>query len=189
MNGQSDPQASKNKRSFDNIALIGYRAAGKSTLAQALADAASMPLCSSDRLAVEQAGMPIADLVAQRGWPAFRRIEERIVKSLARRRGIVIDCGGGTAALPEAMHALAATSLIVHIDAEIEIIRMRLRAAPRPLLAAANVDDDIASTYEVRQALYRRWADIRVDSSHSTAAELAAAVRRSFSQFQAAYER
>ncbi len=189
MSGQTETGGTSATRSFENIALIGYRAAGKSTLALALAERTGMPLFSSDRMIVEGTGTTIADMVALRGWPQFRRREERVLKTLARRTGIVIDCGGGAAALPEAMQALARSSLIVHVDTRIEIIRARLRAAPRPLLAAANVDDDIASTYEVRQALYRRWADVRVDSSHSAAEVVAETVWRSFSQFQAAYER
>ncbi len=189
MNGQTENPEKGDIRSFENIALIGYRAAGKTTLARALAELSDMPLFSSDELIVEGAGMPIADLLALHGWPHFRRREERVLQTLARRSGIVIDCGGGAATLPESMQALARSSLIVHVDAQIEIIRSRLHAAPRPLLAAANVDDDIASTYEVRQALYRRWADVRVDSSNSTAEALAESVWRSFSQFQAVYER
>ncbi len=174
------------RKTVDKIVLIGYRGAGKSTIARELSRQSGLESISTDELICEQVKMSIEDFVESNGWPAFRRIEEELVDKVCRRRNVIVDCGGGVVSSANSMSCLASRGLMVHVFADMETIRERLRNAPRPLLAAANLDDDISSTFASRNVLYQRWADIRVNTHNETATDLAHSIYRRFSQMQIA---
>ena len=57
------------------IILIGYRAAGKSTVGRRLSRKLGVPFVDADQLVEKTAGMSIAEMVALKGWQEFRRRE------------------------------------------------------------------------------------------------------------------
>ncbi len=79
-----------------SIALIGPRGAGKSKLARRLHKLCGHPAFSTDTLlSYENGGLPIAEIVKNRGWSGFRDLEYEILKKIAAMPQIIIDCGGG----------------------------------------------------------------------------------------------
>ena len=62
-----------------NVVLVGYRGTGKSVVARLLGNALGLQVVSLDAKLVEEAGKPIPEVVAERGWPGFRDLEEEIV--------------------------------------------------------------------------------------------------------------
>jgi shikimate kinase len=126
-----------------NIALIGFRGAGKTAVSTALAETLGSARYSTDEETTARAGAEsVADIVRERGWAEFRRLESECVRALAAAQdGRVIDCGGGVVENPDNLRALAATSLVVWIYAELDDVLQRLFAEPlhnqRPLLGAS----------------------------------------------------
>lgn len=81
-----------------NLALIGGRGCGKSSIARRLArDNRNFLLLSLDILVrYEMGGRPIPEIVEREGWEGFRNVEFRVLKrALAFERGALLDCGGG----------------------------------------------------------------------------------------------
>ncbi len=87
----------KIKRSIKkNIALIGARGIGKSSLSKLLAFETHLNLFSVDDLVrYENQGKSIEQLVNERGWAYFRQAEYQVLEKLKHLPTIIIDCGGG----------------------------------------------------------------------------------------------
>ena len=71
----------------NKIILVGYRATGKTTVAQALADRWSFGWVDLDVWIEEYAGTSIAEIFAKRGEPFFRDLEAQVVAVDAREIG------------------------------------------------------------------------------------------------------
>ncbi|MCX5648587.1 MAG: shikimate kinase II, partial [Planctomycetota bacterium] len=66
-----------------NIILIGYRCTGKTTIGEILAEKLGWPLVDTDTLVQERAGWSIKEIVAEEGWPDFRRRERETIADVA----------------------------------------------------------------------------------------------------------
>ena len=71
-----------------NIALIGFRATGKSTVGKILAGDLGMIFIDTDSRLVSEAGLDIAAWVQRDGWEAFRNAEARLLDLLSSREGL-----------------------------------------------------------------------------------------------------
>ena len=81
-----------------NLALIGGRGCGKTSLAKRIArDNRNFTLLSLDVLIrTEMGGLGIPEIVEQEGWGGFREIEFRVLqRAAAFENGALLDCGGG----------------------------------------------------------------------------------------------
>ncbi|HMV44111.1 MAG TPA: shikimate kinase [Leptospiraceae bacterium] len=81
-----------------NIALIGPRGVGKSKVSRKLSKLLSMPIVSTDMIAVYEAGgISIAEQIKKENgkWNNFRKLEFKILENLSKSRNIILDCGGG----------------------------------------------------------------------------------------------
>ena len=85
-----------NKLDF-NIFLIGFMGSGKSTIAKQLKKELDMELVEMDQRIVDEQGMSINDIFAQKGEEAFRDIESQLVVDLGNQEASIISCGGGGA--------------------------------------------------------------------------------------------
>jgi shikimate kinase len=158
------------------LVLIGFRGAGKSTLAAELASRLTMEMISTDVEIERRTGTRIADFVVQNGWEEFRRIEGEVIAALPRER-VIIDCGGGVIEHPDNMRRLRENALIVWVDADVEDIITRLTGdnnAHRPLLSASSgvsMAEDTRSNYARRKPLYEQWCGVYVNTSQNSLEE------------------
>ena len=121
------------------IFLYGPPASGKSTLAQALADALHFRALDTDQMIVEKAGCPISEIFAKEGELHFRGLEsETLLEAIemSRKEPCVVALGGGTL-LRDANRAACENGgavLCLETPSEAELSR-RLGLAPgtRPL--------------------------------------------------------
>ncbi len=168
----------KNGADAGRIVLIGYRAAGKTSLAQRLSALLNWEHLETDALIEAACGLPIAAFVKERGWEAFRSRERDIVRELHDRRRVIIDCGGG---LPEdecSMRLLAEGAAVIWVTAPADTIVGRLRASPhgRPALRGVEWERDVELTFAARQAVYERYAHLQVSTLLQSPDALARAI-------------
>ena len=81
-----------------NIALIGPRGVGKSKVSRKLSKVLSMPVVSTDMIAVYEAGgISIPEQIKRDNgkWNNFRKLEIQILEKLSKSKNIILDCGGG----------------------------------------------------------------------------------------------
>jgi shikimate kinase len=82
----------------------------------------------------------------------------------------IIDCGGGVVENVKNIEILMTKSVVIWVDASIDIIYQRLsRKTDRPFLVSNDLLKDIKTTYFKRRPLYQKYCDIIVDNSKGEA--------------------
>ncbi len=153
------------------VTLIGYRGTGKSTVAARLAARLGCPWHDADDALEAVVGMSIATLVRERGEPAFRDEEERMLLGLLDRDRCILSTGGGVVLRDSNRAALGAKGgLVVWLTAPADVIRRRLAADPatatrRPGLTGADPLAEVDSALERRAPLYGECAALTVDTA------------------------
>jgi shikimate kinase len=153
----------------DKIYLVGFMAAGKTTLAQALARKLGWRAEDVDLLIEVRERRTVAEIFAREGEPYFRSIERQVIWSLLPLRHTVIATGGGTFIDPENRAAINADGVSVWVDVPFEALLNRIPADGRRPLANDRVQ--MALLYESRRLAYQQ-AHIHLDSSLSRPEEL-----------------
>ena len=120
-------------------------AAGKSTVARAVADRLKWRAEDVDELIEARERRPIADIFAKSGEPYFRATERDILKLLLPLRHIVVATGGGTFMDPENRAAINLDGVSVWLDVPFEELLARIEA----LLRRGREQRQRASTLQV----------------------------------------
>jgi shikimate kinase len=147
-----------------NLALIGYRGTGKTTVAQALAERLQRPWLDADVELERQAGETIKEIFARGGEAAFRDLEQAIVAELTARHNVVIAFGGGAILRAENRSAIKSRCRTAWLTAPPQEILARTAADPstterRPNLTTGGGLEEIEQLLAVREPLYRECAD------------------------------
>ena len=120
----------------DKIYLVGFMAAGKTTVARALADKLGWRAEDVDELIEARERRPVADIFARSGEPYFRAIEREILRLLLPLRHVVVATGGGTFVDLENRAAIMRDGLAVWLDVPLPEVLARVPADGRRPLAA-----------------------------------------------------
>jgi shikimate kinase/3-dehydroquinate synthase len=141
--------------------LVGFMAAGKTTVGRLLAQATSRRFIDLDDVIAERGGISVPELVA-RDESEFRRLEAETLEAvIADGNDCVIATGGGCAAFGDNMTKMRAAGFVVALDVDLDTARARAAGGPeRPLLAQ---QDRVAKLVVERAPAYRR-AHVVVDT-------------------------
>jgi len=145
----------------DKIYLVGFMAAGKTTVARALAERLGWRAEDIDELIEARERRTVAEIFARSGEPYFRGLERDILKLLLPLRHVVVATGGGTFMDPENRTAINMDGLSVWLDVPLEELVARLPADGRRPLAADRAQ--MERLFAVRQVAYAS-AQYRVDA-------------------------
>jgi shikimate kinase len=135
-----------------HVALVGFMAAGKSTIGRRLARELGCAFYDTDVLIVRAHGT-VATIFADEGEAAFRRYErEAIVQVLSNGEGSVVALGGGalTSAENRALLAVHAHRVFLKASPEQILARVQRNRKRRPLLGARPTLDCIRELYDAR---------------------------------------
>ncbi len=142
--------------------LVGPPGAGKSTIGRRLARELGVEFYDTDAAIEAAAGRSIAEIFTGDGEPAFREIEERIVREAVGTRSGVVALGGG-AVLSARTRAALRGHTVVYLEIGIaEGLRRTGTNISRPLLAGADPAAKYRALMRRRQPLYRQVATIRM---------------------------
>ena len=145
----------------DKIYLVGFMAAGKTTVARALAERLGWRAEDIDELIEARERRTVADIFARSGEPYFRTIERDILRLLLPLRHIVVATGGGTFMDPDNRVAINMDGVSVWLDVPLDELVARLPADGRRPLAADRAQ--MERLYAMRQAAYAD-AQIHIDA-------------------------
>lgn len=145
----------------DKIYLVGFMAAGKTTVARALAERLGWRVEDIDELIEARERRSVAEIFARNGEPYFRALERDILKLLLPLRHVVVATGGGTFMDPENRTAINLDGVSVWLDVPLEELVARLPADGRRPLAADRAQ--MERLFAVRQVAYAS-AQYRVDA-------------------------
>lgn len=147
---------------IDKIYLVGFMAAGKTTVARAIARRLRWRAEDVDELIEARERLTVADIFARHGEPHFRALEREILHLLLPLRHTVVATGGGTFMDPESQQAIQLDGTSVWLDVPLETIVARLPSDGRRPLSADRLQ--MERLFMMRQAAYAR-AHLRVDAS------------------------
>jgi len=157
----------------DNIILIGFMGAGKSTVGKLLARRLKREFIDVDSVIEEIMGMDIGQIFSKYGERYFRLVESKVVKEVLKGNGRVVACGGGVVLMADNIKALKQGGVVIYLRVNADEIYKRLsKVANRPLL---NVKDRLSRIKELlrrREPLYLKAADIIVDAGGKSPEEL-----------------
>jgi len=164
-----------------NLTLIGYRATGKTTLAQLLAERLGWDWIDADVEIERRAGKTITRIFAEDGEPAFRDLEAEVIADLCGRERLVLAAGGGAPLREESRRAMRSAGKVIWLTAEPETIHLRMTGDPtnpdrRPNLTDRGPLDEILQLLKRREPIYRESADLQVDTEGKTPEQLTAEI-------------
>lgn len=154
----------------DKIYLVGFMAAGKTTVARALSARLGWRVEDVDELIEARERRTVADIFARQGEPFFRSVEREILKLLLPLRHVVVATGGGTFMDADNRAAMQLDGLTVWLDVPFEEVIARLPADGRRPLAADRAQ--LERLYNMRQIAYAH-AHLRVEARGARPEEIA----------------
>lgn len=159
------------------IALTGFMGAGKSTVGRSLAYSLGWRFLDLDTLIEGRSGDSIPNLFRTLGEPAFRRQESLALVHALGQSNLVIALGGGAPETLANRLLLEQTpgTRTVFLTGPFRVLfdRCMLQAAAGALLRPNLQDPLLAeSRFHSRQVLYRRLANLTVDTSSLSPAEV-----------------
>lgn len=149
----------------NHVALVGFMAAGKSTIGKRVARKVHMPFLDIDDLIVQGHG-PIEMIFHTQGEPAFRRYErETIARALSDEPAVLALGGGALGCSPtRALLSKCAYRIFIKVSPERILGRLRRARRVRPLLGPAPSRSQIEDLYTSRLPLYAS-ADFTVEAT------------------------
>ena len=145
----------------DKVYLVGFMAAGKTTLARALAKRLDWEAVDIDELIEARERQTVADIFARRGEPYFRTVERAVLAEQLERRNVVVATGGGTFADVQNRAAINSDGVSVWLDAPLDRLIARIPADGRRPLAADRAS--LERLYDQRRSFYEH-AHMRLDA-------------------------
>ena len=159
------------------IFLIGFMAAGKSTVGRVLADRLGFDLVDTDIVIEERMGKPLAEVVATRGEEFFRSLESALLDEIIASDSsvnIVVACGGGMPCFGDNMAKMLTHGTVIYLQSSEEALFDRLLANKQHRFLICNKNADELSEYiRTTLALRSRYyckADLIV-ANNGTAAD------------------
>lgn len=153
-----------------NIALIGYRATGKTTVAKELANRLSgWNWVDADVEIERSAGKSIAQIFQDSGESGFRDLESTVTAELLLRPKTIIATGGGVVIRLENRELLKRSAFVVWLKASPDTIFKRMysdetTATRRPALTDNDPYAEIVKMLNLRNLWYEQTAAVSVDT-------------------------
>lgn len=171
---------------FQRLVLTGFMGSGKTTIGRIVAARLGWRFLDLDEIIEQQNGRKVADIFAESGEAAFRRLEAAALDASLRETSVVVALGGGALETPANRDLLASSlhTMTVLLSAPFDVLYGRCvrqnaaaiaSGAPvRPLLGNR---ESAASRLARRETTYRAVARLVIDSSKQTPEETAEALQ------------
>lgn len=149
-----------------NIFLVGLMGAGKTTVGKLLARRLNKSFVDADHELEKRTGASVPLIFELEGEVGFRRREALLLKELVLRQNIVLATGGGVILAAENRRLLSDHGIVIYLNTKVPELWQRTRHdKKRPLLRTSNPRAKLEELFCERDPLYRKIADVIVDSS------------------------
>ena len=159
------------------IFLVGFMGAGKSTVGPILARDLGEDFVDLDCRIELATGSTIAELFDERGEEGFRVAERDALERAISEAPAVVACGGGivTDELSRGVLTHGGDVVYLAVTAHEALARVHDQLETRPLLQGAD-PAGAAALLGLRERLYKKVADLTVDTVGRTPDEIAATI-------------
>jgi len=170
----------------ENIVLVGFMGSGKTSIGKRVAKQLGFQFIDTDQVIVDRAGLPISDIFARDGEPAFRDLETSAIISIGHLKRCVIATGGGAVLRDKNRTLLRGLGFVIELTADEDTIYDRVaRNTKRPLLQTEDPRATLRELLQTRRPFYDQAAQFVLDTTHLDHAAAADAIiaeaRRAFS--------
>lgn len=153
-----------------NVVLIGFRAAGKTTVGRRLSTLLQRAFVDSDEMIEQRQKMAIEEIVRRHGWDRFRTIEREVISELSNYDHLIISAGGGVPVDPENVKGLKKKGLLIWLKADVEVLLERMSGdiqsvIKRPSLTGTGTLGEFKEVLLQREPLYAKASEVQVDTS------------------------
>jgi shikimate kinase len=149
----------------DKVYLVGFMAAGKTTLARSLAKRLDWQAVDIDELIEARERQTVAEIFARHGEAYFRALERQVLVEQLPPRHLVVATGGGTFADVQNRAAINGDGVSVWLDVPLDRLIGRVPADGRRPLAADR--PGFERLYHQRRAAYEQ-AHVRLDAGRAS---------------------
>lgn len=155
------------------IVLVGFMAAGKSTVGRVLARRLGWRFVDLDREVARLAGRPVREIIRGAGEEEFRRLESLATAALDDLSQVVIAAGGGWMARPELRDRWPdAVRVLLRVSPDAAVSRLGDRLPTRPLLDPVDPLGSARRLLAAREPAYER-AEVTVETEGKSPGEVA----------------
>ena len=149
----------------ENIFLIGFMGAGKSTVARAMKKHYGMRLIEMDEQIEKQEKMSVPKIFEVHGEPYFRKLETDLLEGLSSQENTVVSCGGGVPMRACNVEAMRKSGKVIYLSTSPQQIYERVKTSHnRPLLEGNMNVEYISDLLSQRLPKYLEAADAVVST-------------------------
>jgi len=149
----------------DKVYLVGFMAAGKTTVARTLARRLDWQPIDIDELIEKRERLTVAEIFARHGEQYFRAAERAVLSDQLGSRHAVVATGGGTFVDPLNRAAINRDGVSVWLDVPLDRVIARMPADGRRPLAADRLE--LERLFDARRDAYRH-AHVRLDAGRAS---------------------
>lgn len=153
------------------IALIGMMGTGKSTIGKKLAEFTGFEFVDMDKTIENEQKMSISEIFSKCGEDYFRSLENKLLKELIIRKGLIISTGGGIVTNNENIKLLKENCWNILLHGSIENISKNTSEKNRPLIAGKDKFLQMTKLFNERKDRYFYCSDIVVNTFSHTFVE------------------
>lgn len=152
-----------------SIILIGFMAAGKSTVGKRLAQKLNLPFVDLDDLIVEELGETIASYFSTHGEAAFREVESQILAENMQKNQ-VIATGGGVVTSARNRRLLQNAPHVFYLTGTPEELLKRLKNDQKNVrpLALKNNSEEMRQLHAARHPWYIAASNFQIDTTNKS---------------------
>ena len=145
----------------NRIFIIGFMGAGKSTLAERLANDLSYQFLDTDEIICKLCNTDIDSIFSKYGEEHFREIESLVLKRLLNKDNIVVATGGGLPCFNNNLSLINESSVSIYLKCSDKVLIERLvfNKSHRPLVKSLNtlaLEEYVKSELEKRSDFYEQ---------------------------------
>lgn len=158
------------------IVLVGFMAAGKTTVGRRLAERLGYRFVDLDEEVERRRGRPVPEIFGREGESAFRRLEAEATRAVDDLERVVVAVGGGWMARPELRDRWPnAVRVWLKVGPAVAVERLRGALGTRPLLDAEDPVETARRLLAGREDAYGR-AELAVETEGRDPDEIAAGI-------------
>lgn len=142
----------------NNIILVGMPASGKTTIANAIADAnPELTLIDTDSVIEKTQGLKISEIFKKFSEDYFRKLEYDTIKMVCQGRNKIISTGGGAFENPDNRITLLKFGKVFYLKSSLDVLYYRISEdKTRPLLQTENPRQALETLLQKREENYKK---------------------------------
>ena len=147
-----------NNSEENNIVLVGFMGAGKTTIGKLLAKSIDFTFVDTDAEIEKEEGISVAQIFEMKGEEYFRELESKFIANFHRNK-CIIATGGGMPCHNDNLTKLKELGTVLFINTSYDSIieRLKINQKSRPLIKS-DLDDkkeEFYSLFMKRQEIYK----------------------------------